>query len=92
MSTLIAQPLKFHVAGGNVPLSIPMMHSMLESGSFILSLLAWVSFSLYRRGRVTIDNWRYRVKVYALMGLLDCVRYNRNVWFNIVFLTLGIVV
>ncbi|CEP03451.1 Sugar phosphate transporter domain-containing protein [Plasmodiophora brassicae] len=73
MSTLIAQPLKFHVAGGNVPLSIPMMHSMLESGSFILSLLAWVSFSLYRRGRVTIDNWRYRVKVYALMGLLDCV-------------------
>jgi hypothetical protein len=70
-STLLAQPLKHHVAGGQRDLSVPMLHALLEMSSFPISLTAWL---LVNRGRISITNWRYRLPMYALMALLDAAR------------------
>lgn len=65
---LFAQPFK-----KDFKVNVPMYLVIIECCSFPIALFGWIALSLYQRGELYVENWRYRIPMYALMAALDGV-------------------
>ena len=71
--TLLAQPFKKSLIGGEKELHVPKYHTLLEASSWPLSMLFWFATAFYKGKKIRVDNWRYRLKMYGAMAFVDAI-------------------
>ena len=81
--TLLSQAFKESLTPGeDKELRVPIFITMVETLSVVVIVPVWLVICYMKTGTVSIENPRYRIKMYAICSLLDCV--------NTVFASVGL--
>ena len=70
--TLLSQAMKKHLLPASYGvLRLPLYITFVEVASFPIPLAVWLYMCWKTHGCIKIDNWRYRMKMYLVIAVLD---------------------